>query len=158
RADPSSRRLGPAARAARGRTAARQGQPAGALVAGRRPRRDLCAGPQPLPGVPMTAPLPQRVRSAALAAPRLPAFIYALPGLAEHARAIRAALPHIEIYYAAKANPDAPILRTLAPYVDGFEVSSGGELAHLHEVLPGAPLAFGGPGKTSAELGLALEL
>lgn len=106
----------------------------------------------------MTTSLPERVRSAALAAPRLPAFIYDLPGLAEHARAIRAALPQVEIYYAVKANPDAPILRTLAPHVDGFEVSSGGELAHLHEVLPGARLAFGGPGKTSEELGLALEL
>lgn len=102
--------------------------------------------------------IPDRVRAAALAAPRLPAFIYDLSGLAEHARTIRSALPHVEVLYAVKANPDAPILRTLAPYVDGFEVSSGGELAHLQEVVPEAPVAFGGPGKTDEELALALRL
>lgn len=102
--------------------------------------------------------IPDRVRAAALAAPRLPAFIYDLTDLAEHARAIRSALPDLEVCYAVKANPDAPILHTLAPHVDGFEVSSGGELAHLHEVLPKAPVAFGGPGKTDEELALALDL
>ena len=77
-----------------------------------------------------------------------PAYIYDLPGLAEHAAAIRAALPGTEIFYAAKANPDAEILRTLAPHVDGVEVSSGGELDHVRTTLPGMPVAFGGPGKT----------
>lgn len=87
-----------------------------------------------------------------------PAYIYDLPGLAEHAAAIRAALPGTEIYYAAKANPDAEILRTLAPHVDGVEVSSGGELDHVRTTLPGMPVAFGGPGKTTEELSLAQRL
>lgn len=91
----------------------------------------------------------------------LPAFVYDLDALRGHAATIRDAFDSPEapeIFYAAKANPDAPILRTLAPYVDGFEVASGGELEHVHRVLPEARLAFGGPGKTDAELELALSL
>jgi diaminopimelate decarboxylase len=97
---------------------------------------------------------PEAVRERALSAGR-PAYVYDLTGLAAHAAAVRAAVP-AELYYAAKANPDARLLTTLAPYVDGFEVSSGGELAHLRSVLPSARLAFGGPGKTDAELASAL--
>lgn len=89
---------------------------------------------------------------------RFPAYVYNLPGLAAHAAAIRAALGETEVFYAAKANPDAEILRTLAPHVDGFEVSSGGELTHVRETLPDARLAFGGPGKTNEELSLTLDL
>ncbi len=93
---------------------------------------------------------PEAVRALALSA-ALPAYVYDLAGLAAHAAAIRAAVP-VELYYAAKANPDARILTALAPYVDGIEVSSGGELAHVRAALPGTPLAFGGPGKTDEEL------
>ncbi|WP_283135622.1 type III PLP-dependent enzyme [Rhizohabitans arisaemae] len=88
----------------------------------------------------------------------LPAYVYDLYGLAGHAAAIRAALPGVELFYAAKANPDPALLRVLADHVDGFEVASGGELAHVHEAVPGARLAFGGPGKTDGELALALRL
>ncbi|GAA0948116.1 type III PLP-dependent enzyme [Actinocorallia libanotica] len=86
-----------------------------------------------------------------------PAYVYDLPGLAEHAARIRAEFPH-EIFYAAKANPDPEILRALHPHVDGFEVASGGELQHVHRAVPGARLAFGGPGKTDEELALAVRL
>ncbi|TMQ95972.1 type III PLP-dependent enzyme [Actinomadura soli] len=91
----------------------------------------------------------------------LPAFVYDLAALREHAAEVKTALSGPgapEIFYAAKANPDVPILRTLDPYVDGIEVASGGELAHVREALPDARLAFGGPGKTDDELRLALEL
>ncbi|GAA2456949.1 type III PLP-dependent enzyme [Actinomadura vinacea] len=91
----------------------------------------------------------------------LPAFVYDLGALDEHAAAIRQALTvpgAPEIFYAAKANPDAPILRTLAPHVDGIEVASGGELEHVRRTLPEARIAFGGPGKTLDELKLALDL
>ncbi|MBE1534395.1 type III PLP-dependent enzyme domain-containing protein [Actinomadura algeriensis] len=86
---------------------------------------------------------------------RLPAYVYDLRGLAEHVASVRTALGPTELYYAAKANPDAEILRTVAPHVDGVEVSSGGELTHVRETLPHTPLAFGGPGKTDDELALA---
>nr|WP_238354877.1 type III PLP-dependent enzyme [Kribbella sandramycini] len=73
--------------------------------------------------------------------------------LRAHAAAVRAALPEgVELYYAAKANPDSAVLEALQGAVDGYEVSSAGELAHVREVLPDARLAFGGPGKTPAEV------
>ena len=98
---------------------------------------------------------PETVREAALSA-TTPAYVYDLAALRDHAAAIRAALP-VELFYAAKANPDARILAALAPYVDGFEVSSGGEVAHVRSVLPDARLAFGGPGKTDEELALPVD-
>ncbi|WP_131737749.1 alanine racemase [Actinomadura roseirufa] len=89
---------------------------------------------------------------------RYPAYVYDLRGLADHTRDIRSALGATELFYAAKANPDAEILRAIAPHVDGVEVSSGGELTHVRDVLPQARIAFGGPGKTDEELALALAL
>ncbi|WP_433894841.1 type III PLP-dependent enzyme [Streptomyces sp. CA-111067] len=91
----------------------------------------------------------------------LPAYVYDLDALRSHASGVQTALslPDApEIFYAAKANPDAPILRALAPYVAGIEVASGGELEHVRSILPTTRLAFGGPGKTDQELALALEL
>ncbi|MFI2206971.1 type III PLP-dependent enzyme [Streptomyces sp. NPDC020192] len=88
----------------------------------------------------------------------LPAYVYDLPVLREHARAIRAALPErVELLYAAKANSDPRILRTLAAHVDGFEVASGGELSHVRRLVAEAPIAFGGPGKTQTELARAVH-
>lgn len=98
------------------------------------------------------------VRARELAADgRLPAYVYDLAALDAHAAAVRAALPGIELYYAAKANPDPELLRVLARHVDGVEVASGGELEHVLGVLPSARIAFGGPGKTDGELRLALD-
>jgi diaminopimelate decarboxylase len=102
---------------------------------------------------------PERVTELArkLGPDGVPAYVYDLTALDEHAAAIRAALPRaVQFYYAVKANPDAAVLRTLARHADGFEVSSGGELAHTAAAAPGRPLAFGGPGKTPAELAAAL--
>ncbi|GIH77445.1 diaminopimelate decarboxylase [Planobispora longispora] len=82
----------------------------------------------------------------------LPAYVYDLAALDAHAAAVRAALDGVELYYAVKANPDAELLRVLAPHVDGFEVASGGELAHVRALFPDTPVALGGPGKTDAEL------
>jgi diaminopimelate decarboxylase len=88
----------------------------------------------------------------------LPAYVHDLPALREHVHAIRTALPkRVELLYAAKANSDPRILRSLAEHVDGFEVASGGELSHVRGLVPDAPIAFGGPGKTQKELALALD-
>ncbi|GGX39874.1 type III PLP-dependent enzyme [Streptomyces chryseus] len=92
---------------------------------------------------------------------QFPAYVYDLDALGEHARQIRSALSAPgapEIFYAAKANPDPAFLQTVAPFVHGFEVASGGELEHVLAAVPGARIAFGGPGKTDAELRAALEL
>jgi diaminopimelate decarboxylase len=93
-----------------------------------------------------------------LADDQLPAYVYDLTALRTHAGAIRAALPgNVECYYAVKANPAAPLLRVLAEVVDGFEVASGGELAHVSAAVPGARLALGGPAKSDAELAAAVR-
>ncbi|MEU5892432.1 type III PLP-dependent enzyme [Streptomyces sp. NPDC047461] len=97
-------------------------------------------------------------RALSLASGELPAYLYDLAALRTHAAAVRSALPEgVELYYAAKANPEPEILAALGPYVDGYEVSSGGELAHVAKAVPGRPLAFGGPGKTPDEVTAALE-
>ncbi|WP_055489125.1 type III PLP-dependent enzyme [Streptomyces sp. TP-A0356] len=88
----------------------------------------------------------------------LPAYLYDLRELREHAAAIRAALPErVQLLYAAKANSDPWLLDVLQHHVDGFEVASGGELRHVQATCPGTPIAFGGPGKTPAELAGALQ-
>ena len=86
------------------------------------------------------------------------AYLYDLEALRHHGKAVAAALPEgCELFYAIKANSDLPILQTLAPRVAGFEVSSGGELAWARQHFPDKPLIFSGPGKTDAELLLALD-
>ena len=91
-------------------------------------------------------------------ADRLPAYVYDLAALRTHAAAVRVALPPaVEVFYAAKANPEPAVLRALRPAVSGYEVSSGGELAHVRAAVPGAPTAFGGPGKTPGEIAAALD-
>ncbi|MFE7766638.1 type III PLP-dependent enzyme [Streptomyces sp. NPDC057438] len=107
----------------------------------------------------MTLPTPAvRDRIVSLPSARLPAYVYDLTALRHHAAQVRAALrERVELYYAAKANPEPEILAALGPYVDGYEVSSGGELAHVARAVPGRPLAFGGPGKTPDEIRSALE-
>ncbi|MFC5829992.1 type III PLP-dependent enzyme [Nonomuraea insulae] len=95
-----------------------------------------------------------RVQEAALSLAEAPAYLYDLPALDEHVASVRRALGPTELYYAVKANPDAELLRVLARHVDGFEVSSAGEHAHVTGLFPGTPVALGGPGKTDAELRL----
>ncbi len=86
----------------------------------------------------------------------LPAYVYDLTALRAHVVGIRAALPaELELWYAAKANPATPVLQALADTVDGVEVASGGELAHVSAALPTTRIAFGGPAKTDAELDAA---
>ncbi len=87
------------------------------------------------------------------------AYVYDLVALRQHIRSMRHALPAgCELFYAAKANPEAPILRTLCEYIDGFEAASGGELNWLREQVAGKPLIFGGPGKLQSELRQAVQL
>jgi len=86
------------------------------------------------------------------------AYIYDLKALAKHAQTMVAALPeNCQLFYAAKANAEAPILATLKPIVHGFEAASGGELSWLRQQLPGESLIFGGPGKLDSELRQAIS-
>jgi diaminopimelate decarboxylase len=108
------------------------------------------------------ADLPPAVRARAELLGRepggVPAYVYDLDGLAVHLAAIKAALPgRAELFYAVKANPDPAVLGLVARWADGLEVASGGELAHAAATVPGARLAFGGPGKTPAEIAAAVR-
>lgn len=86
------------------------------------------------------------------------AYVYDLEGLRRHAAGVAASLPQgCELFYAIKANSDLPILQTLAPLIDGFEVSSGGELAWVRAHFSEVPVIFSGPGKLDSELDAALE-
>ncbi|MFC4766593.1 type III PLP-dependent enzyme [Effusibacillus consociatus] len=86
------------------------------------------------------------------------AFLYDLDHLREHVRRRVETLPaSCRLFYAIKANSDEPILRTLAPIVDGFEVASLGEVKKVRAVAPDIPILFGGPGKTDEEIEGAID-
>ncbi|MBN2910540.1 type III PLP-dependent enzyme [Polycladomyces sp. WAk] len=88
----------------------------------------------------------------------LPAFIYDLDDLREHVRRCVQTLPKsCRLFYAIKANSEEPILRALAPIVDGFEVASIGEIRKVRGVTPDIPIIFGGPGKTDEEIEGAID-
>ncbi|MGH3858056.1 alanine racemase [Actinokineospora sp.] len=105
---------------------------------------------------PAGTPLTARVAEAVLGLGGSPTYVYDLAHLDAHVSGIRAALGSVELIHAVKANPDPGLLRVIARHVDGLEVASGGELAHVRQVAPEVSLAFGGPGKTDAELVAAL--
>lgn len=94
---------------------------------------------------------------AATAADPVSAFIYDLPALRRHVRWLKSLLPPgVELYYAIKANSETRILDALAPWVDGFEISSGGEIARVLQCGQRRNFIFSGPGKLDSDLRQAL--
>jgi diaminopimelate decarboxylase/siderophore synthetase component len=86
------------------------------------------------------------------------AYIYDLRRLQAHVSRLVAGLPApCQLYYAIKANAEAPILRALAPIVDGFEAASLGEVDKIRAVCPASPILLGGPAKTDTELAGAIH-
>ncbi|PKP95961.1 MAG: pyridoxal-dependent decarboxylase, exosortase A system-associated, partial [Alphaproteobacteria bacterium HGW-Alphaproteobacteria-13] len=72
----------------------------------------------------------QRADALAEAAGDTPLFVYDSAMLAARVAEWRAAMPTmVQLHYAMKANPFAPLLAFMAGQVDGFDVASGGELA-----------------------------
>ncbi|TDV70452.1 type III PLP-dependent enzyme [Pseudomonas sp. LP_7_YM] len=106
--------------------------------------------------------LPETVLAAikearALEADPLATFIYDLDALKQHVGDVMAALPAgVELYYAIKANSEALMLETLAPLVNGFEISSGGEIERVMACPTRKPYVFSGPGKLDSDLRSAL--
>ncbi len=95
---------------------------------------------------------------AAAAADPVSAFIYDLPALRRHVQWMKSCLPPgVELYYAIKANSEAPILEALAPLVDGFEISSGGEIARVRQSSSTQNFIFSGPGKLDSDLEQAMQ-
>ncbi|MGN7932616.1 pyridoxal-dependent decarboxylase, exosortase A system-associated [Sphingopyxis sp. 22461] len=83
-----------------------------------------------------------------------PLFAYDSEMLAARVAEWRAAMPTgVQLHYAMKANPYAPLLAFMARLVDGFDVASGGELkAALASGMPAGDISFAGPGKRDREL------
>lgn len=83
-----------------------------------------------------------------------PLFVYDMAVVSSRIARFRSAFPGIDLHYAVKANPFAPLLTAMAPLVDGFDVASAGELARVAGL--GKAVSFAGPGKTDAELDAAI--
>jgi diaminopimelate decarboxylase len=83
-----------------------------------------------------------------------PLFAYDSAMLTARVAEWRAAMPaKVQLHYAMKANPYAPLLAFMARLVDGFDVASGGELkAALASGMPAGDISFAGPGKRDREL------
>lgn len=87
-----------------------------------------------------------------------PLFVYDFGVVADRIARLRAALPvGLGIHYAVKANPFAPMVRGIAPLVDGLDIASGGELGLVLSSAPGTPVSFAGPGKRDDELNAAIS-
>ncbi|MBA2935845.1 pyridoxal-dependent decarboxylase, exosortase A system-associated [Sphingomonas sp. CGMCC 1.13654] len=88
-----------------------------------------------------------------------PLFVYDLGMVARRVERLRAAMPAgLEIHYAVKANPFAPLVSAMAGIVDGFDVASDGELRRAIEAgMAAAHVSFAGPGKKARELEAAIR-
>lgn len=87
-----------------------------------------------------------------------PLFLYDSAMLTARADEWRAAFPpEVQLHYAMKANPFAPLLAHMAGIVDGFDVASGGEMAAaLAAGVAAEHISFAGPGKRDRELEAAI--
>jgi len=87
-----------------------------------------------------------------------PLFVYDSAMLTARVAEWHAAMPaEVQLHYAMKANPYAPLLAWMAQLVDGFDVASGGELkAALASGMAAADISFAGPGKRDRELEAAI--
>ncbi len=89
-----------------------------------------------------------------------PLFVYDSAMLTARIAQWRAAMPaEVQLHYAMKANPYAPLLAFMARLVDGFDVASGGELkAALASGMPAGDISFAGPGKRDRELEATIKV
>jgi diaminopimelate decarboxylase len=86
-----------------------------------------------------------------------PVFVYDFRQVAAQVARFRAAMPAgVRLHYAVKANPYAPLVRGIAPLVDGLDVASAGELTEVLAFKPGHAISFAGPGKRDVELEAAV--
>ncbi len=89
---------------------------------------------------------------------RTPFYAYDRGAIARRVGDLRAALPaEISLHYAMKANPMPALVALMVGLVDGIDVASAGELrvaldAHANP----QEISFAGPGKSEAELELAV--
>lgn len=86
-----------------------------------------------------------------------PFFAYDRSQLTTRIGELRAALPGIELGYAVKANPMPAVVQHLSGLVEWLDVASAGEMKVALDT-PTRPqrVSFAGPGKTDAELRMAV--
>jgi diaminopimelate decarboxylase len=87
-----------------------------------------------------------------------PLFVYDVGMVKARIARLRAAMPaELDLHYAIKANPFAPLIAAMAPLVDGLDIASKGELALALAAKPGGAISFAGPGKRDDEIAAAIE-
>jgi diaminopimelate decarboxylase len=87
-----------------------------------------------------------------------PLFVYDMGVVEARIARLRAAMPTgLDVHYAVKANPFAPLLAAIAPMVDGLDIASAGELARVEGLMPPERISFAGPGKRDEELAAAIR-
>lgn len=86
-----------------------------------------------------------------------PLFVYDVAIVAARIARLRAAMPAgLDLHYAIKANPFAPLVAAIAPLVDGLDIASKGEMAVALGAKPAAAISFAGPGKRDDEIEAAI--
>ena len=87
-----------------------------------------------------------------------PLFVYDAAIAARRIALFRNAMPElVQLHYAMKANPYAPLLKYIIGKVDGIDVASGGELQQALDAGAAAEvISFAGPGKRDADLAAAI--
>jgi diaminopimelate decarboxylase len=86
-----------------------------------------------------------------------PLFVYDRDALDRTLDGLATALPHFEIFYSVKANPNLSIVRHFVERGCGLEIASAGELTlALAAGCSPERIFFAGPGKTDRELELAI--
>src|SRR3569623_1953395 len=89
-----------------------------------------------------------------------PLFVYDAVVVRRRFARFRQAMPEgVDLHYAVKANPFAPLVAAMAPWVDGFDIASRGELDPVMAISgkPADAISFAGPGKRDDELELAIR-
>jgi diaminopimelate decarboxylase len=86
-----------------------------------------------------------------------PLFVYDMGIVRDRVARFRAAFPNVALHYAVKANPYAPLVRSIAKLVDGIDVASSGEAElALSAGMAAENISFAGPGKRDRELEAAI--
>jgi diaminopimelate decarboxylase len=88
-----------------------------------------------------------------------PLFAYSADLIRRRVAMLREVMPdRLNIHYAVKANPFAPLLGLMVEVTDGFDIASAGELAMAIAAGQDArKISFAGPGKRDAELAEAIR-
>ncbi len=87
-----------------------------------------------------------------------PLYVYDYQGIKERIIKIKELLGNASLIYAVKANPNLQILKKIRPFIDGLDISSGGELKQA--LLAGydpAVVSFAGPAKSEEEIKFAIN-